>query len=157
MSETKLHQSRMAELEAELGRIKGLHADVDRSHGAALSELEPKRNRHRTLQVRLSYGIAGFASNRLNSDDHGDLFEQVGRVNYLSLGHVSSSSCYSLILLRCAAVGEVLAYPGGAGNTPAAARGLHHDHCSNELLSILCRRRSSRTFRRSWRTTSGGA
>lgn len=51
VNETKLHQSRLGELEAELGRLTGLHGDADRAHKDHLSRLEPLRNRHRSLQV----------------------------------------------------------------------------------------------------------
>lgn len=50
VNETKLHQSRLAELEAEIERLTGLHSTADSSHRALLADLEPKRHLHTTLQ-----------------------------------------------------------------------------------------------------------
>ena len=50
---TKLHQSRLGELEAELARLEGLHGAADAAHKDHLSRLEPLRTRHRSLQVLL--------------------------------------------------------------------------------------------------------
>jgi hypothetical protein len=58
---TKLHQSRLGELEAELARLEGLHGAADAAHKDHLSRLEPLRTRHRSLQVPL-----GTALDRLN-------------------------------------------------------------------------------------------
>jgi hypothetical protein len=59
---TKLHQSRLGELEAELARLEGLHGAADAAHKDHLSRLEPLRTRHRSLQVLL-----GPALNRSDS------------------------------------------------------------------------------------------
>lgn len=50
---TKMHQSRLGELEAELARLEGLHGAADAAHKDHLSRLEPLRTRHRSLQVLL--------------------------------------------------------------------------------------------------------
>lgn len=50
---TKLHQSRLGELEAELARLERLHGAADAAHKDHLSRLEPLRTRHRSLQVLL--------------------------------------------------------------------------------------------------------
>lgn len=52
VNEAKLHQSRLAELEAEVVRLTGLHSDTDCTHKDHLARLDPLRNRHRSLQVR---------------------------------------------------------------------------------------------------------
>jgi uncharacterized protein YoxC len=64
VNETKLHQSWLATLDSELARLKGLHSDADRSHQAALAELEPKRNRHRSLQDEFSHIQAELADHQ---------------------------------------------------------------------------------------------
>ena len=54
---TKLHQSRLAELEAELARLDGLHGAASAAHKDHLSRLEPLRTRHRSLQVPLGTAL----------------------------------------------------------------------------------------------------
>jgi hypothetical protein len=61
---TKLHQSRLAEIEMELNRLEALHASADTAHKDHLNRLEPLRTQHRSLQV--SARRRGFRRGRVN-------------------------------------------------------------------------------------------
>ncbi len=50
-NETKLHQSRLASLEAELERLRIAHENASRGHKEALSQLDPLHSRKATLEV----------------------------------------------------------------------------------------------------------